>query len=100
VVVCLRVSSLFHLFVRLFWAMAHRAQMASWPTADTIVNVLDLEGNMIGNDGAAALADVFKTVTSLRHVDLGTNSIGKDGCFALASWIQVLDCRSPFDCSL
>jgi hypothetical protein len=75
----------------------HKTQMALWPTADTIVNTLDLEGNTIGDEGAAALAGVFKTMTSLRHVDLGTNAIGSDGCTALAPWIKVRGCRVSHD---
>jgi hypothetical protein len=62
--------------------------MAAWPSVGATVHTLDLEGNTIGDDGAAVLATAFKTTHSLRHVDLGNNLIEHDGCVALANWIK------------
>jgi hypothetical protein len=52
------------------------------------VATLDLNGNYIGDSGAAALADALKTNTSVTTIDLHDNKIGDSGAVALADALK------------
>jgi hypothetical protein len=53
------------------------------------VTYIDLDGNRIGDEGAAALADALKVNTSVATIFLMSNQIGKLGALALAYALKV-----------
>jgi hypothetical protein len=53
-------------------------------TANRTIVGLDLSGNDIGDEGAAAVADMLRGVTSLATLALDDNCIASDGLAALA----------------
>lgn len=52
---------------------------------------LDLRGNVLGDDGATAIADVLAEVPSLESVNLSNNGIEEEGGVALAESIEKAD---------
>jgi Ran GTPase-activating protein (RanGAP) involved in mRNA processing and transport len=52
------------------------------------LSYLDLQGNLIGESGAEALADALRFNKVLRALDIGYNSIGDAGATAMASALR------------
>lgn len=53
------------------------------------ITSLCISDNIIGNEGALALADMLYTNTTLQYLDLSKNNIRDEGMFALASAILI-----------
>ena len=54
----------------------------------TYLQTLDLSGNIIGSDGAVALAGGLKCCTNLQTLNIWFSSIGSDGAVALAGGLK------------
>lgn len=63
---------------------------------DTVAR-LDLARNMIGNEGAMALADTLKANDVLTNLSLGENCISSEGAIALADALKVNTAMSELD---
>lgn len=57
--------------------------LASALLVNTTCHTIDLHGNRIGNEGAAALAKALMSNTTIRTIDLHENQIGNEGLDAL-----------------
>ena len=66
----------------------------------TNLQTLVLTGNSIGSDGAVALAEGLKCCTNLQTLDLSWNSIGSDGAVALAEGLKCCTNLQTLDLSL
>ena len=55
---------------------------------NTVLKSLDLHTNVIGDEGAKAMADALSGNTSLTSLNLGYNSIGDEGAKAMADALR------------
>jgi Ran GTPase-activating protein (RanGAP) involved in mRNA processing and transport len=63
------------------------------------VTIINLYNNVIGVEGALALADALKFNTSVTNINLGGNQMGAEGALALADALQVNTKVSNIDIS-
>ncbi|KAF9915403.1 hypothetical protein BX616_006227 [Lobosporangium transversale] len=56
---------------------------------NTVLTILNLEGNSIGKEGARVLSEALKTNSTLTTLDLESNSIMNEGALVLAEALKV-----------
>jgi len=62
--------------------------VADYLKEDSVVEYLDLNGNMIGDLGALALAEMIKSNKKLKHFTFGGRVIGEKGIEAFADAVE------------
>eukprot|EP00808_Paulinella_micropora_P027277 g19804.t1 len=66
-------------------ASSRQTSIDYWTTLSQTLKALDLSGNVLGNDGAASIAQVFKAHSTLMSVNLSYNEISN---FPFSSLLQ------------
>ena len=62
-----------------------------WVLTSVLSSQIDLSYNLLGDEGAKALAPAIRDSRSLTRLLIGNNAIGDEGCIALAEAMQQND---------